>query len=59
MYYLQDGLGGYKHCKVIGRILGILFCIFTVLASFGIGNTLQINNITINVEETFFSDVET
>ncbi len=59
MYYLQDGLGGYKNCKVIGRILGIMFCIFAVLASFGIGNMGQINKITINVEETFLSNVET
>ena len=46
MYYLQDGLGGYKyedkHCKAgfkgVGKILAVLFCIFTMLASFGIGS---------------------
>lgn len=59
MYYLQDGLGGIKHCKRIGRGLGILFCVFTVLASFGIGNMGQINKITINVQATFLSDVYT
>ncbi|HCA20900.1 MAG TPA: sodium:alanine symporter family protein, partial [Lachnospiraceae bacterium] len=48
MYYLEDGLGSIKHCRVIGKVLGILFCIFTVLASFGIGNMGQINKITIN-----------
>lgn len=53
MYYLQDGLGSKKHCKRLGRVLGILFCIFTVLASFGIGNMGQINKITINFESTF------
>ncbi len=58
MYYLQDGLGSYKHCKRAGRILGVLFCIFTVLASFGIGNMGQINKITINFESTFLSDVD-
>ena len=55
MYYLEDGLGSMKHCRRLGRILGILFCIFTMLASFGIGNMAQINKITINVEHTFLS----
>lgn len=55
MYYLEDGLGSIKHCKGIGRLLGILFCIFTVLASFGIGNMGQINKITINFQSTFLS----
>ncbi len=55
MYYLEDGLGSKKHCRKLGRFLGILFCIFTVLASFGIGNMAQINKITINFGETFLS----
>lgn len=58
MYYLQDGLGSKKHCRLLGRVLGILFCIFTVLASFGIGNMGQINKITINFGETFLSGVD-
>ena len=58
MYYLQDGLGSVKHCKKLGRVLGVLFCIFTVLASFGIGNMGQINKITINVEATFLENVD-
>jgi AGCS family alanine or glycine:cation symporter len=57
MYYLEDGLGSIKNCKKLGRFLGIVFCIFTVLASFGIGNMGQINKITINFESTFLSDV--
>ncbi len=56
MYYLEDGLGSIKHCKRLGKVLGVLFCIFTVLASFGIGNMGQINKITINFESTFFPD---
>jgi AGCS family alanine or glycine:cation symporter len=55
MYYLQDGLGSIKHCKWLGRVLGVLFCIFTVLASFGIGNMGQINKITINFQSTFLT----
>ncbi len=56
MYYLQDGLGSYKGCKVIGRILAILFSCFAALASFGIGNLGQINKITLNMESAFFSE---
>ena len=56
MYYLQDGLGSYKGCKVVGKILAVLFAIFAALASFGIGNMGQINKITINLESAFFSE---
>ncbi len=46
MYYLQDGLGAKKGCKTLGRVLAILFSIFAVLASFGIGNMGQVASIT-------------
>ncbi|MCR5342042.1 MAG: alanine:cation symporter family protein [Butyrivibrio sp.] len=59
MYYLQDGLGSMKHCKRLGKILGILFCVFTALASFGIGNMAQINKITLNVEAAFLAGKDT
>ena len=58
MYYLQDGVGSLKHCRIVGRVLAVIFCILTVGASFGIGNMLQINKITVNVEETFFAGVD-
>ena len=58
MYYLQDGLGSIKHCKKLGKLLGVLFCIFTMLASFGIGNMGQINKITINFGTTFLGNVD-
>lgn len=57
MYYLRDGLGGKKHCKTIGAVLAVLFSIFAILASFGIGNMGQINKITINLQSAFFSGV--
>lgn len=41
MYALEKGLG----CKW----LGILFCIFTAVATFGIGNTVQANAISENL----------
>ncbi|MBQ4159506.1 MAG: amino acid carrier protein, partial [Clostridia bacterium] len=53
MYYLEDGLGAKKGCKKIGKILAILFSIFTLLASFGIGAMGQINKIVINLESAF------
>ncbi|MBP5733067.1 MAG: sodium:alanine symporter family protein, partial [Lachnospiraceae bacterium] len=58
MYYLQDGLGKLPGCKWIGKILAVLFSIFAVLASFGIGNMGQINKIVLNMESAFFSGVK-
>ena len=46
MYYLKDGLGKYKHCRHAGSVLAVLFAIFAILASFGIGNLSQANSIT-------------
>lgn len=53
MYYLRDGLGSYKNCKQLGKVLAVLFSIFCVLASFGIGNASQINTISTNLESVF------
>ena len=57
MYYLRDGLGGYKHCKWVGKILAVLFSLFAVLASFGIGNMGQINKIVINLDSALLKNV--
>ena len=59
MYYLSDGLGSYKGCKGIGKVLATIFALFAMLASFGIGNMGQINKITLNIESAFFSNVNT
>ncbi len=53
MYYLKDGLGGYRGCKTIGAVLAVLFSCFCVLASFGIGNMSQINSIAVNMDASF------
>ncbi len=53
MYYLQDGLGSKKGCKWIGKVLAVIFCIFTMLASFGIGSMGQVNKIVANVSSAF------
>ncbi len=57
MYYLKDGLGSYKGCSVLGKVLATIFAMFAILASFGIGNMGQINKITLNIESAFFSNV--
>lgn len=53
MYYLKEGLGGKKGCKAIGGVLAVLFSIFCILASFGIGNMSQINSIAVNLNSVF------
>lgn len=53
MYYLEDGLGSKKGFKTIGKILAVLFSIFALLASFGIGNMGQVNKIVANVKSAF------
>ena len=53
MYYLEKGLGGKKGCRQIGKILAVLFSIFCILASFGIGAMGQINKIVVNMVSAF------
>ncbi len=58
MYYLEDGLGAKKSTKRLGKVLAVMFCVFTIFASFGIGNLGQINKITLNVHATFFEGID-
>ncbi len=53
MYYLRDGLGAKKGMKQVGAVLAVLFSIFCLLASFGIGNMSQINSIAGNMKAAF------
>ncbi len=53
MYYLEEGLGKMKYGKYFGKPLAILFCLFAILASFGIGAMGQINKIVVNVVSAF------
>ncbi len=57
MYYLTDGVGKKKGLGIIAKILAVLFAIFTILASFGIGNMSQVDSITENVSNAFFKNV--
>lgn len=45
MYALEHGLGM--------KWLAVLFCLFTALAAFGIGNTVQANSITVMLSSTY------
>lgn len=58
MYYLKDGLGRKCGYERIGSILAVLFSIFAILASFGIGNMGQVNKITLNIESAFLEGVD-
>ena len=53
MYYLRDGLGGKKGLKWLGAILAVLFSVFCLLASFGIGNMSQVNSMVGNITNAF------
>ncbi len=53
MYYLRDGLGAKKNCKTIGAVLAVLFSVFCLLASFGIGNMSQVNSMVKNINTAF------
>ena len=45
MYALERGLGM--------KWLGIVFCVFTAVAAFGIGNTVQANSISLLLDESY------
>lgn len=53
MYYLQYGLGSKKGMKKVAKVLAVLFAIFCVLASFGIGNMTQVNSIADAMHSNF------
>lgn len=52
MHYIEQGMG--KNFKW----LAILFATFTMIASFGIGNMFQINNMAVSFNYLFFGDKE-
>ena len=53
MYYIQEGLKDRKGFKHIAKPLAVLFAIFCVLASFGIGNMTQVNSISSAMKSNF------
>lgn len=53
MYYLQDGLKNKKFIGVLAKPLAVLFALFCVFASFGIGNMTQVHEIASSLQDTF------
>lgn len=53
MYYINEGLKDRKGFKHIAKPLAVLFSIFCVLASFGIGNMTQVNSISSAMKSNF------
>lgn len=49
MYTMKKG---FKH-KKLGAVIGMLFAVFAVIASFGIGNMTQANSIAESLHDTF------
>ena len=56
MYYLRDGVGSRSALKNLGAALAALYAIFTVLSSFCMGNLVQVNTISVNLESVFNVD---
>ncbi len=53
MYYLEEGLKEKKGLRRIAKPLSVMFAIFCVLASFGIGNMAQSNSISSALQSNF------
>lgn len=53
MYYLDNGVGKDLGLKTLGKVLAVLFALFTFLASFGIGNMTQVNSISEALKSNF------
>lgn len=53
MYYIEEGLKNRKGIGKIAKPLAVLFSIFCVLASFGIGNMTQVNSISSAMKANF------
>ncbi len=59
MYYLKDGVGRMKYGKIIGSVLAVLFSLFAILASFGIGNMGQVASITESINTLIPAEAST
>ncbi len=53
MYIIEGGLSNHKLLKPLGKPLAFIFANFCTLASFGMGNMVQINTISTTMESTF------
>lgn len=53
MYYIEEGLKNKKGIGKIAKPLAVIFSVFCVLASFGIGNMTQVNSISSAMSANF------
>lgn len=53
MYYLSEGLKGKKLLSRLAKPMSVLFSLFCVAASFGIGNMSQVNAIAVSLEASY------
>ena len=53
MYYLDNGVKEELKLKSLGKLLAVLFALFTFIASFGIGNMTQVNSIAEALKSNF------
>ncbi len=53
MYYLKDGFKKSRFFSKFGKTLAVLFSVFTLFASFGIGNMTQSNSISLSLYSSF------
>ena len=53
MYSLEKGLGQSRHFGFLAKPLGVLFALFCMFASFGIGNMSQVNSISDSLNSSF------
>lgn len=53
MYYIKDGLGEKKHIGKIAKPLSLIYSLFLIGASFGIGNMTQANSISDSLHSSF------
>lgn len=53
MYYLENGLKNKKGLRHLAKPLAMIFALFCILASFGIGNMTQVNSIASALNGSF------
>ncbi|MCM1544388.1 MAG: sodium:alanine symporter family protein [Ruminococcus sp.] len=53
MYYIKDGLSEKKHLKKFAKPLSVIYALFLIGASFGIGNMTQANSISNSIHSSF------
>ena len=53
MYYMEYGIAHKLKKPIIGKCFAVIFSFFCIFASFGMGNLVQINSISVAMESEF------